>query len=950
MQQTALEEVSFVDPYLTANVDPNNLLLDRSRDALVSEFGKAVLSDRYFYNGEDIQSMFARVAAAGADDVEHAQRLYEYFSKHWAVPATPVLSNLGSKSRGLPISCFVGDTEVITDAGFKCIQDIKEGDLVLTHKNRFRRVEKTKKSMSEDVYELIVNRRRTPLKVTGNHLLYTNSGWKCVRDLNSRVDLVAANSSLFVDTADHAITIINKNTQSVSGQFARTELNTTVFVDIDLAWALGFWFAEGSTTDMGMVRVTHGEKDPCERWTNIMCSAFGLKHSAVDISNTGTWFNGDVCSKTLQEWFDSEFGKGCKIKQLASWIVKLPIDKLQAFYDGLYLGDGFKTTYNNAIELANPALIAGVHLILLRLGVEHSLQLRKRTKQGFNGIIIESNNTNRWRHANGLTKGINFHDGLNYNYIISIEKVEGEFEVYDIEVEEDASFSAAGVIAHNCFLNEVQDDIEGIFSIYTENAYLAADGGGIGTYWSNLRSIGKRVRETGTTCGIVPFMKIMDSSTLAVSQGNLRRGSAAVYLNIHHPEIEEFLDVRKPTGGDVNRKTLNLHHGVVITDVFMDAVEKDKEHELIDPKDNDVVKKVPARELWQKILTTRIETGEPYIIFIDTVNKHIPDFHKKRGLLVKTSNLCSEIVLPTSQERSAVCCLSQINQYYYEDWRKAPMFVEDIVRFADNVLTYFTRRAPQERMKKSIFSAAQERSLGIGVMGFHSLLQKKRIPFESAMAKALNINIGRYIQKKAQEATVKLAQEKGACPDARMYGVLVRNANVTAIAPTASVSIILGNISPSMEPFAGNAFTHKTLSGSFLVKNKEMEILLEEKGKNDDKTWSSIITHEGSVQHLDFLSADEKEIFRTAFELDQRWIIEHASTRQKYVDQSISTNLFLPADVQKAELNYIHFLAWKRGLKSLYYCRSKSLRRSDKVSHKVERVRPVEDDTCIACQ
>lgn len=507
----------------------------------------------------------------------------------------------------------------------------------------------------------------------------------------------------------------------------------------------------------------------------------------------------------------------------------------------------------------------------------------------------------------------------------------------------------------SCFLNETVDTLEGIFETFTENASLASSGGGIGTYWGNLRGIGAKVKAGGATSGIIPFLKVMDSATLAVSQGSLRRGSAAAYLDVWHPEIEEFLDIRRPSGGDINRRTLNLHHGVVINDKFMEAVRSNDKYDLICPKTKEVVRSVVARDLWQKILITRLETGEPYILFIDTVNRAIPEFHKKDDLLVKTSNLCIEISLPTNHERTAVCCLSQLNLYYYDQWKNDPIFIEDMVRFADNVLQNFIDNAPKDVMSKAIFSASQERSLGLGVMGFHSYLQSKRIPFESALAKSITFNSSKHIKKMCDIATKKLADEKGPCPDAERHGVMVRNANVTAIAPTASVSIIAGTKSPGIEPLAANAFTQKTLSGSFLVKNTDLEILLETKNQNTQKVWSSIITHEGSVQHLDFLDDDEKAVFKTAMELDQRWIIDHAASKQKFVDQMISTNLFLLSDVNKLTLHQLHFEAWEKGCKSLYYLRSRSIRQADKVSHKVERVIIEEEEKnqfdvdCLGC-
>lgn len=493
----------------------------------------------------------------------------------------------------------------------------------------------------------------------------------------------------------------------------------------------------------------------------------------------------------------------------------------------------------------------------------------------------------------------------------------------------------------SCFLNETEDSLEGIVNLWNENVWLAARGGGIGSYWGNLRSIGEKVRGNGKTSGIIPFICVQDSLTLAISQGDLRRGSSAVYLRVDHPEIEEFLDLRRPTGGDPNRKALNIHHGIIIPDAFMKAVENNDDWELKSPKDGSVISIVRARDLWIKILTARIETGEPYLIFIDTVNNQLPQHHAKLGLQVKMSNLCSEITLPTGQDhlgniRTAVCCLSSVNLEYFDEWQDEEGFIEDIMRFLDNVLEDFIKNAP-DVMSRARYSAQRERSVGLGVMGFHSFLQKKNIPVESVMAKVWNNKMFQHIRKQADDSSVKLAHERGACLDAAEVGVMERFTNKLAIAPTASISIIAGNSSPGIEPYAANSFTQKTLTGSFTVRNRFLMKLLDEKGMNNDQVWSSISTNEGSVQHLDFLSKHEKDVFKTAPEIDQRWLVELAADRTKYICQSQSVNLFFPADIHKRDLHQIHFQAWKKGVKSLYYCRSASLQRADKVSHKVEQ-------------
>ncbi|NLG90532.1 MAG: ribonucleoside-diphosphate reductase subunit alpha [Acetobacter sp.] len=489
----------------------------------------------------------------------------------------------------------------------------------------------------------------------------------------------------------------------------------------------------------------------------------------------------------------------------------------------------------------------------------------------------------------------------------------------------------------SCFLNEASDSLKGIVDLWNENVWLASKGGGIGSYWGNLRSIGENVGRNGKTSGVIPFIRVMDSLTLAISQGSLRRGSAAVYLPVWHPEIEEFIELRRPTGGDPNRKALNLHHGVLVSDAFMRAVESDDEWALISPKDGSVIRKISARALWIRILTARMEQGEPYIVYSDHVNNARPEHHKLAGLEVKTSNLCSEITLPTGidhhgKARTAVCCLSSLNLETWDQWKDNSQFIEDVMLFLDNVLQDFIDRAPED-MHRAKYAAMRERSVGLGVMGFHSFLQSRNVPFESVIAKVWNRKIFKHIREQADAASRKLAELRGPCPDAEEYGIMERFSNKMAIAPTASISIIAGNASPGIEPIAANVFLQKTLSGSFTVRNRHLQKLLEEKGQDTPEVWSSITTSKGSVQHLDFLTQQEKDVFKTAFELDQRWVVEHAADRQPFICQAQSVNLFLPADVHKRDLHQIHYMAWKKGLKSLYYCRSLSIQRADTVSN-----------------
>jgi len=511
----------------------------------------------------------------------------------------------------------------------------------------------------------------------------------------------------------------------------------------------------------------------------------------------------------------------------------------------------------------------------------------------------------------------------------------------------------------SCFLNAVGDSLESIVGTWNENVWLAANGGGIGTYWGGVRSIGEKVKGSGQTSGIIPFIRVMDSLTLAISQGSLRRGSAAVYVDIHHPEIEEFLEIRKPSG-DFNRKALNLHHGISISDEFMLAVRDGKPFALRSPKTGEPLREVDARVLWQKVLELRLQTGEPYLIFSDSVNRAMPQHQRDLGLKVRQSNLCSEIMLHSGvdhlgNERTAVCCLSSVNAEKFLEWRDHPTFVEDVMRFLDNVLQDFIDRAPPE-MAPASYAAARERSVGLGLMGFHSLLQAQNVPFESALAKSWNNRLFKHLRRQCDEASRVLAEERGACPDAAERGVMERFSHKLAIAPTASISIICGGTSAGIEPIPANIYTHKTLSGSFAVRNPYLEALLEAKGENTPAVWDSILENEGSVQQLTFLTQDEKDVFKTAFEIDQRWVIDLAADRTPQICQSQSVNVFLPGDVDKWDLHMLHWQAWERGMKSLYYLRSKSVQRAahagaDGVdaAQRADEAR-TDYEECLACQ
>lgn len=547
----------------------------------------------------------------------------------------------------------------------------------------------------------------------------------------------------------------------------------------------------------------------------------------------------------------------------------------------------------------------------------------------------------------------------------------------------------------SCFLNVAGDSRKGLTDHYAENAWLSSVGGGVGGYWGMVRSNGIKTKHGSASSGKLPFLKVVDSEVLAFAQGVTRRASYAAYTDISHPEIIEFLDMRKPTGGDPNRKCLNLHNAVNIPDAFMEIIERcmkdpdaDDSWPLIDPHTKTVVETVSAKDLWQRILELRHQTGEPYIHFVDASNRALPESQKKLGLRVYQSNLCSEITLPTNEFRTAVCCLSSVNLELFDEWSKDPRFIGDLIRMLDNVLEFFIRnagvRSPEDRaaleaevradlaeqgmseeqlkavvqyiegkyhraMAKAVYSASQERSVGLGAMGFHSYLQKNGIEFESALATSANRRMFSFMQRAASKETVKLAQERGACPDAG--GDMRRNMHLMAIAPNASSSIICGGTSPGIEPHRANAFTQKTDNGSWLVKNKFLEEVLGQHGLNTEEVWQSIVLNKGSVQHLDFLSPHEKNVFKTAMELDQRWLIEHAAHRQEYICQAQSLNTFMPADVDRLYMHNVHFMAWKQGLKSLYYVRSEAIKRADTVSAKLsqEALKNTES-VCLSCE
>jgi ribonucleoside-diphosphate reductase alpha chain len=512
----------------------------------------------------------------------------------------------------------------------------------------------------------------------------------------------------------------------------------------------------------------------------------------------------------------------------------------------------------------------------------------------------------------------------------------------------------------SCFLPYLDDSAEGLVNTLSEVNWLSMLGGGVGI------GIGIRASDDKSV-GVMPHLRTYDASSLAYRQGRTRRGSYAAYLDISHPDILIFLEMRKPTG-DPNMRTQNLHHGINIPDSFMEIIgrcmqdkDADDSWNLVDPHNGEIREVVSAKDLWQRILEMRMMTGEPYLHFIDTSNKHMPQFQKDLGLSIKQSNLCSEIILPTDKKRTAVCCLSSVNLEYYDDWKSNKLFLRDIAEMLDNVLQYFIDNAPLP-VKRAKYSASRERSIGVGALGFHAYLQRNAIPFESAMAVGRNRQIFKHIRDNLNVANQELGTERGEAPDA--VGTGQRFSHLMAIAPNASSSIIMGNTSPSIEPYRANAYRQDTLSGSHLTKNKWLDNIIKEKVNGEEtkldynEVWSSIIANDGSVQHLDFLDEWTKDIYKTSMEIDQRWLVQHAADRQEFIDQAQSLNLFFRPDVNIKYLHIVHYLAWKTGLKTLYYCRSEKIGKADKVSKRIEREvikeldmkAVIDGDICLACE
>lgn len=907
----------------------HNLITDSLRDNLLTDFGKATLLDRYVLEGESPQDVFARVASYYSNDGKHAQRLYDYISKHWFMPSTPILSNGGTK-RGLPISCFLNETK-----------DSLKGILSLWNENVWLASGGggigsywgNLRSLGEKVGTRGETCGIIPfIKVMDSQTLAVSQG--CV---DGETEVLTQSGWVKFEHLDES----HGKVAQVDSDFNMSFVDVTNYVKYKYNGKLEYYTNEGNTCNMLLTPNHRVAYEKLRKVENVRhwVSKLNIKESSEFHPNRDNriYTTGKTCVNEFEtilsplEQFKIAYQadgstkpKGNSTGELSGTLMyafrfrkQRKIDRLLAILEQC----GFGYSINKHIN--------GTTSILVKVPVGIKL-----SKTFSDWVCLYSINTT-W--AKSFIEEIKHWDGST-NGLSTIR--------YDTTHTTNADLvTAVACLAGYKAFNQVKERAWPRKKLYKSNICIDRNTIGGENIIKTYKDFNGLVYCISVPSGM--FIARRNGCTF-VTGNSLRRGSAAVYLPINHPEIEEFIDVRRPTGGDSNRRSLNLHHGVTVDDKFMEAVEKNSEYALLSPKDQAVIRTINARTLWVKLITTRLETGEPYILFSDIVNRLAPDSYKEAGLKVRTSNLCSEIVLTTGEDdlgkaRTAVCCLSSLNLDYYDEWKDNKQFYKDVLYFLDNVLEDFIKSAPSE-MQKAVYAAIMERSIGLGVMGFHSYLQSKMLPFDCAMAKSTNMQIFSKINKYCQDINEELANERGQNPDCKRTGINKRFTHVTAIAPTASISIIAGTTSPSIDPFTANIYTHKTLSGSFTVYNQHLKKLLEGYGKDTKEVWSNITRHEGSIQQLEFLSPEEKDIFKTALELNPYWIIEHAADRTPFIDQAQSVNLWLPANVDKKDLHLIHYLAWKRGLKSLYYLRSTSVQSADKISKQIAY------EECIACQ
>jgi len=906
------------------------------------------------------------------------EKVFNYVWNGYIGLSSPIWSNFG-RQRGLPISCVTGDTWINTQNGGKMAKDIKVGDLVLTHKNRFKKVTDVIPTVDkDDIWKLKVGTRMTNLYITGNHLVLTNLGWVRVDELNTNKHLIAVNGGIDYDEKDYTIdlkeytnykfsienglikkAIESKNTKVLSKNLSDTHVtyysSPREYVNIteELSWALGVWFAEGSVSvsnkkEPNGIRITVNDKDEAwvaEKWFSIFSSAFNLKGNIYksEIKRDGkvnSWLTVNLNGKIIGNLFNS-FGKGAKEKEIPDWILSLPKNKLEQFLSGMLLGDGTVTKNNaNRLTISNPKLLLQIYNIGLKLNKDMSLQMQEKagalssTSHVYTVIFRGYSNSISKSSANA---GIKFNDGLVYCPIKTLEKTDKKETVYDFTVEEDHSFSCAGVVVHNCFNSHISDSILSFKKKDLEIAIMSQNGGGTSAYLGEVRHRGASISNTSAKAkGVMSPAKMLNNTIEEVSQGGVRRGMLAGYLDFSHNDILDFLEIR-----DIGNPIQTITTGVVVDDSDVEAIVNG------DSK---------ALTTWAKICEMRNNIGVPYIMFKGNVNNHnsTPTPYKGRNIL-KSSNLCSEICLPSSEKESFVCCLASMNLASYDEWKNTDA-VKVAIYILEAVMSEFIRKASNlEGMEDAVRFAINHRALGLGTLGEHTFLQERKIPFVSLMADNYRRSIYSRIKRQAEEASIELADLFGACEVNKQFKIHRRHTTLLAIAPTTTNALISGDVSPGIEPWVSSIFQRKVAKGSFLKKNPTLEKLLRDKEQDTPEIWDSIVNNFGSVQHLEFLTDEEKEVFLTAYEINQYGLIKAASLRQEYICQSQSLNLFVLPNTPAQVRSELYLTAYYYGVKTLYYQRSLSNMREGQDQNAVKEyfnktVEKAFDASCVACE
>jgi len=910
----------------------------------LNEESKTFLSRGYIPDGMTVQQRYRQIADAAENILKipgFADKFYNYLAKGYYSLSSPIIANFGL-ARALPISCVTGDTWINTANGGKMAKDIKIGDMVLTHKNRYRKVVNVIPTKEKgDIYKLKVCTRQTDLFITGNHLVLTNLGWVPVEELDPNTHLIATNGeveylseSKLIDLKEYVPynfivengfikkAVERTNTKGIENNKSDTHVtyfsNISEFVEVDndLAFALGIWFAEGSVSinkdkKPNGVRVTLNVRDEsvANTWLRIMKNKFGANGSMykTEIIRNGklnSWINVNVNSRVVGEFFAS-FGKGAKNKQLPEWFLNLPKRLLETFWGAFSDMDGTYRDGNIKITLSNPALVMQLYAIGLKLGYRLSLQMKDKPGK-FSTTPYVYTLIRRLTDKSRLNSGVKFKDGLVYCPISHIEKTAKVEDVYDFTVEEDHSFSCAGVVVHNCFGSYISDDLNSIFDTVSEVAMMNKLGGGTSGYFGAIRARGSEITAGGKSNGSFSFLQIFDKVVSVVNQNGIRRGMFAGYMDIDHADIEEWVDIHTE-GNPVQ----DIYWGVNVTNSFIEKV-----------KNGDKA----ARNLWAKILSVKTATGIPYLHFIDNVNENKADVYLDKNMKIHASNMCMEISLPSSADESFVCCLMSMNLLHYDQWKDTDA-VKTAVYFLDAVMSEFIEKAKViPKMEKAVRFAERHRALGLGVLGWHSYLQSKMIPFDGFEAMMHNAEIFKHIRQESYQGSKELAELLGEPELLKGYGR--RNTTLMAVAPTKSSSFILGQVSQGVEPIKANLFIKDTAKVKTVFKNPFLEKLLVERDKDTPEVWESINKAGGSVAHLDFLTPREKEVFKTFEEINQMSIIQQAAQRQKFIDQGQSINLSIHPDTPLKDINALYLQAMELGVKGIYYQFSKSAAQS----------------------